>query len=64
MTCTQDTLIEQPATKLYSELGWETISCWDEVFGEESPFGRNNRGDVVLLNCRTPSLNTSLEPST
>lgn len=56
MTYTEDTLIEQPAIKLYSELGWETISCWDEEFGEESSFGRNNRGDVVLLNRLYPSL--------
>ena len=48
MAYTEDTLIEQPAIKLYSELGWKTVSCWDEEFGPESPFGRNNRGDVVL----------------
>ncbi len=56
MTYTEDTLIEQPAVNLYSELGWETIECWDEPFGPESPFGRNNRGDVVLPNRLRPAL--------
>jgi type I restriction enzyme R subunit len=64
MTYTEDTLIEQPAIKLYSELGWEAVSCWDEAFGPQSPFGRNNRSDVVRFNRRSPALNTSLEPST
>lgn len=50
MTYTADILVEQPAIKLYSALGWVTIECWDEEFGSESPFGRENRGDVVLPN--------------
>lgn len=41
---------------LYSELGWDTVECWDETFGTESPFGRNNRGDVVLPNRLRPTL--------
>ncbi len=48
MTYTEDVLIEQPAIKLYSDLGWETLECWDEQFGAESYLGRDNRGDVVL----------------
>ncbi|MES9892770.1 MAG: hypothetical protein ABW165_17325, partial [Candidatus Thiodiazotropha sp.] len=48
MVYTEDALIEQPAIKLYSELGWDTVVCWDEQFGSDSPFGRNTRGDVVL----------------
>ncbi|WP_275100169.1 type I restriction endonuclease subunit R [Sedimenticola hydrogenitrophicus] len=56
MLYTEGSLIEQPAIKLYSELGWETIECWDEPFGPESPFGRNNRGDVVLPNRLRPAL--------
>ncbi len=50
MNYTEDALVEQPAIKLYAELGWETVECWDEPFGPESTFGRNNRGDVVLPN--------------
>jgi len=53
---TEDALVEQPAIKLYSELGWDTVECWDEPFGPESPFGRNNRGDVVLPNRLRPVL--------
>jgi len=48
MTFTEDALVEQPAIKLFEGLGWNTLNCWDEQFGEESLLGRNNRGDVVL----------------
>lgn len=48
MTYTEDALIEQPAIKLYAELGWGTLECWNEEFGAESYLGRDNRGDVVL----------------
>ncbi|TKG32473.1 type I restriction endonuclease subunit R [Vibrio breoganii] len=58
MTYTEDALVEQPAINLFSELGWDTATCWDEVFGSlnddhlaENPlfFGRETRNDVVLL---------------
>ena len=50
MTYTEDALVEQPAIKLFDDLGWETLNCWEETFGEESLLGRENRGDVVLVN--------------
>jgi type I restriction enzyme, R subunit len=50
MTYTEDALVERPAIKLFDDLDWETLNCWDETFGEESPLGRENRGDVILLN--------------
>ncbi|NOU52593.1 type I restriction endonuclease subunit R [Pseudoalteromonas sp. JBTF-M23] len=58
MTYTEDALVEQPAINLFSELNWETATCWDEVFGslnDESLnndslfFGRETRNDVVLF---------------
>ena len=58
MTYTEDALVEQPAIQLFSELNWETLTCWDEVFGSitdeslpSSPlfFGRETRNDVVLF---------------
>jgi type I restriction enzyme R subunit len=58
MTYTEDALVEQPAIQLFSELNWETVTCWDEVFGSitdeslpSSPlfFGRETRNDVVLF---------------
>jgi len=35
MTYTEDGLIEQPAINLFGQLNWETVTCWDETFGEE-----------------------------
>jgi len=58
MTYTEDALVEQPAIQLFSDLGWETAICWDEVFGSldnesltNNPmfFGRETRNDVVLF---------------
>ena len=55
---TEDALVEQPAIQLFSELNWETVTCWDEVFGsvndeslQSNPlfFGRETRNDVVLF---------------
>lgn len=57
MTYTEDALVEQPAIKLFNELGWDTLNYWDEDFGEESLLGRENRGDVVLINRLRPKLN-------
>ena len=56
MTYTEDELIEQPSIKLFYELGWETLDCYNEDFGEDSPLGRNHRGDVVLFNRLRPAL--------
>lgn len=63
MKYTEDALVEQPAIKLYSELGWEAVECWDEPFDPESPFGRNNRGDVILPN-RLHAALEKLNPAT
>ena len=58
MTYTEDALVEQPAINLFSELNWDTVTCWDEVFGSlddahlaDKPlfFGRETRNDVVLF---------------
>lgn len=58
MTYTEDALVEQPAINLFSDLNWDTATCWDEVFGSlddanlaDNPlfFGRETRNDVVLF---------------
>lgn len=58
MTYTEDALVEQPAINLFSELAWNTVTCWDEVFGslgddslaKNTQFlGRETRNDVVLF---------------
>lgn len=56
MTYTEDALVEQPAIKLFAELEWETLNCFEEDFGEHSSLGREHRGDVVLPNRLRSSL--------
>jgi len=56
MTYTEDALVEQPAIKFFADLDWETLNCFEEDFGEDSPLGRENRGDVVLVNRLRPAL--------
>ena len=33
MGYTEDSLVEQPAIRLFAQLGWETLSAADEVLG-------------------------------
>jgi len=73
MAYTEDTFVEQPAIKLFQSLDWQTLNCWDEVFGEYTPhpnplpegegtyLGRENRGDV-LLQSRLHSALVKLNP--
>ena len=46
---TEDQLVEQPAIRLFAELGWETVSAREEVFGPEGTLKRDNRTEVVLV---------------
>lgn len=71
---TEDALVEQPAINLFSELNWETTTCWDEVFGSLNNeslnndslfFGRETRNDVVLfarLRAALVRLNSGISP--
>ena len=49
MTYTEDELIEQPTINLFSDIGWQTLDCYSEVFGEEGTLGRDNRSEVILV---------------
>lgn len=49
MTYTEDNLTEQPAIKLFESLGWQTLNCYSENFGEDGLLGRENRSEVVLV---------------
>ena len=49
MTYTEDELIEKPAINLFSDIGWQTLDCYSEVFGEEGTLGRDNRSEVILV---------------
>ena len=54
----EDQLVEQPAIQLFSELGWQTVSALEEVFGLGGTLGRDTKGETVLV----PRLRTTLEP--
>jgi len=45
----EELLVEMPAFELFAELGWETLSALEEVFGSGDPLGREMSGEVVLL---------------
>ena len=45
---TEYQLVEQPAIKLFAELGWETVAAQEEVPGPVGALGRETRGEVVL----------------
>ena len=48
-TYTEDQLVEQPAIRLFAELGWQTVSAQEETFGPTGTLGRETKGEVVLL---------------
>ena len=54
---TEDQLVKQPAIGLFAELGWQTVSAREEIFGVSGTLGRETSGEVVLL----PRLRTALE---
>ncbi len=54
----EDTLVEQPAIALFSELGYETANCfYEKVGGSSSTLGRETTEEVILL----PKLRSALE---
>ncbi len=54
---TEDRLVEQPAIGLFAELGWQTVSAMEEVFGPSGTLRRETSGEVVLA----PRLRAALE---
>lgn len=44
----EDALVEQPAMHLLAELGWETLSGFDEHPGGGGPIGRSTFAEVIL----------------
>jgi len=40
--------IEQPAIKVFEELGYEIVNLFDEKFGIDNPLGRETSSDVIL----------------
>ncbi|MFZ3384108.1 MAG: type I restriction endonuclease subunit R [Candidatus Methanoperedens sp.] len=45
----EDSLVEQPAIDLFSELGWQTANCFFEKLGENGTLGRETSSSVVLI---------------
>ena len=56
-TYTGDQLVEQPAIGLFAELGWQTVSAMEEIFGPSGTLGRETSGEVVLA----PRLRAALQ---
>jgi len=52
----EDNLVEQPAIALFSALGWETATCWNESLGVSGTFGRETSSEVVLTARLRPAL--------
>src|SRR6266566_3096157 len=62
---TEDQLVEQPAIGLFAELGWQTVSAWEEIFGKDGTLSRETPGEVVLesrLRAALERLNPALPP--
>src|SRR6266850_1269582 len=53
----EDQLVEQPAIQLFAEMGWQTMSAIEEIFGVGGMLGRETKGEVVLV----PRLRAALE---
>ena len=50
-------MVEQPAVALFRDLGYATVSRFNETFGPHGTLGRETTGDVVLV----PRLRAALQ---
>ena len=57
----EDQLVEQPAVALFGELGWNCINASEEAFGLNGTFGRDTKGETVLIRHLRDAL-TKLNP--
>jgi type I restriction enzyme R subunit len=46
---TEDQLVEQPAIRLFQELGWDAVNAYNETLGPTGTLGRDNKSDVFLI---------------
>ncbi len=63
----EDSLVERPAIHLFAEMGWQTVSALEELFGVGGTLGRDTKGKTVLdprLRIALEQLNPSLSPET
>lgn len=64
---TEGQLVEQPAIQLFAEMGWQTVSALEEIFGAGGTLGRETKGEVVLvprLRAALKWLNPTFPPKT
>jgi type I restriction enzyme R subunit len=62
---TEDQLVEQPAIRLFADLGWETVSAMEEMFGAVGTLDRETPGEVVSvsrLRAALARLNPAMPP--
>ncbi len=62
---TEDQLVEQPAIRLFEELGWESINAYHETLGPDGTLGRDNKSEVFLtrrLRAAIEHLNPGMPP--
>ncbi len=62
---TESQLVEQPAIKLYQELGWSHVNAYYEVLGPGGTLGRDNKSEVFLtrrLRAAIQRLNPGMPP--
>jgi type I restriction enzyme R subunit len=53
---TEDQLVEQPAIKLFEDLGWESVNAYHETLGPDGALGRDNRSEVFLIRRLTAAI--------
>ena len=46
---TEELLVGQPAVDLVADLGWQTVSANEEVFGAAGTLGRETKAEVILI---------------
>lgn len=52
----EDALVEQPAIQPFAEMGWQTASATEEVFGVGGTLGWETKGEVGLVFCLRAAL--------
>ncbi len=46
---TEKQLVEQPAIKVFEELGWDSVNAYYETLGPHGTLGRDNKSEVFLV---------------
>ena len=60
---TEDQLVEQPAIGLFAELGWQTVSALEEIFGKDTGTLRRETPAEVVLESRLRTALSTLNPN-